>query len=57
VAGVVPTLFLGDRDLPDPYYGTAADFERVIELARVGIEALMGRLRAWNAPSEKRGSP
>lgn len=57
VAGVVPTLFLGDWDLPDPYYGTAADFERVIELARVGIEALMGRLRAWNAPSEKRGSP
>jgi len=43
--GGEPTLFLGDAELPDPYYGTTADFERVIDLARVGVDALIGRLR------------
>jgi len=42
--GVEPSLFLGDKELPDPYYGTVADFERVIELSRVGIEAWVKRL-------------
>ena len=44
--GVEPTLFLGDADLPDPYYGTSADFERVVVLAREGVAALIERLRA-----------
>lgn len=43
--GVEPTLFLADADVPDPYYGTNADFERVIELSREGIAALIERLR------------
>jgi protein-tyrosine phosphatase len=44
--GVEPRLFLGDDELPDPYYGTAEDFERVVQLARSGIEALTRRLLA-----------
>ena len=40
-----PELFLGDRELPDPYYGATTDFERVIELARTGVDALIDRLR------------
>ena len=44
-AGAEPALFLGDAELPDPYYGTTADFERVIELARAGVDALIARLR------------
>ena len=55
-AGVEPSLFLGDRELPDPYYGTAADFERVIELARGGVVALIDRMRASPPPAEMRGS-
>jgi protein-tyrosine phosphatase len=41
-----PTLFLGDAEVPDPYYGGDPDFLRVIELARVGVAALSARLRA-----------
>lgn len=44
-AGVVPSLFLGDAEVPDPYYGGEADFLRVIELARDGVAALARRLR------------
>lgn len=54
--GTEPALFLGDEELPDPYYGTTADFERVIELARAGVAALMGRLQAWKSPAETSGS-
>jgi len=43
--GTEPALFLGDEELPDPYYGKAADFERVIHLAREGVESLVQRLR------------
>ena len=43
---VEPTLFLGDAEVPDPYYGGAAEFLRVIELARIGVGALVGRLLA-----------
>jgi protein-tyrosine phosphatase len=45
-AGTEPSLFLGDAELPDPYYGTSVDFERVIELARSGVEALIVRVQA-----------
>lgn len=41
-----PALFLGDAEVPDPYYGGDADFLRVIELARSGVAALAARLRA-----------
>ena len=44
--GVEPALFLGDAELPDPYYGGAADFERVIDLARSGVADLIERLRS-----------
>lgn len=43
--GIEPALFLGDEELPDPYYGKAADFERVIQLAREGVGSLVRRLR------------
>jgi protein-tyrosine phosphatase len=35
-------LFLGDRELPDPYYGEAADFERVLDLVEERVEELLG---------------
>lgn len=43
--GVEPALFLGDTELPDPYYGTARDFDRVVELSRKGVDVLIRRLR------------
>lgn len=45
-ASRVPLLFLGDAEVPDPYYGGDAEFLRVIELARMGVAALATRLRA-----------
>jgi protein-tyrosine phosphatase len=47
--GVEPLLFLGEDEVPDPYYGTRADFEQVIALARSGVAALLARLRAADA--------
>jgi len=32
-------------EVPDPYYGHTADFERVIELAEQGIDGLIARIR------------
>jgi protein-tyrosine phosphatase len=32
-------------EVPDPYYGKARDFERVIELAELGVDGLIARLR------------
>lgn len=32
---------LGLRDVPDPYYGNLAGFERVLELCEAGIEGLI----------------
>ncbi len=43
-AGVVPALLLDPDEVPDPYYGSDADFQRVIELARRGVAALIARL-------------
>ncbi|MEO5560425.1 MAG: low molecular weight protein-tyrosine-phosphatase [Dokdonella sp.] len=48
---IAPKLFLaeaglGDVHVPDPYYGTDADFERVVALARSGVTALIARLRS-----------
>jgi len=37
-------------EVPDPYYGGAADFERVIELARYGANALARKLAALRQP-------
>ena len=47
--GVAPTLFLGDTELPDPYYGSARDFDRVVDLSRKGVDALIRRLRSPKA--------
>lgn len=33
------------RDVPDPYYGAARDFEHVIDLVSRGVEGLIARLR------------
>ena len=43
--GAMPALFLGDAEVPDPYYGSDADFEQVVALARSGVEAWIARLR------------
>lgn len=43
--GATPELFLGDAEVPDPYYGGDAGFEEVIALARSGIAAWIARLR------------
>ena len=32
-------------EVPDPYYGAAADFRKVIELAEAGAQGLIARLR------------
>jgi protein-tyrosine phosphatase len=32
-------------EVPDPYYGSSADFKRVIELAEAGSRGLIARLR------------
>lgn len=40
--------FAGLEDLdevPDPYYGSSADFQRVIELAEAGARGLIAKLR------------
>ena len=43
--GVEPALFLDGGDVPDPYYGGADDFARVVMLAREGVAALVDELR------------
>jgi len=35
----------GETEVPDPYYGSSADFRRVVELAEAGAEGLIARLR------------
>jgi protein-tyrosine phosphatase len=45
----------GDRgDVPDPYTGSAADFDAVLELIRRGVDGLAARLR--NARLEQPGA-
>ena len=40
-------LFL-NRDVPDPYYGVAEDFERVIDLAEEGSRVWIARLTPFD---------
>lgn len=37
-------------ELPDPYYGSASDFQRALDLARDGIMALIGRMADQKQP-------
>jgi protein-tyrosine phosphatase len=37
---------LGIREVPDPYYGTVEDFERVLDLVQRGATALLDAVRA-----------
>ena len=37
-------LFL-DRDVPDPYYGSEEDFERVLDMIEAGAKALLAEIR------------
>jgi protein-tyrosine phosphatase len=37
---------LGGQDVPDPYYGTAADFARVLALLETGMAHLVAQLAA-----------
>ena len=37
-------LFLGDRDVPDPYYGGAAGFEEVLDLVEAACAGLLQEL-------------
>jgi protein-tyrosine phosphatase len=36
---------LGGQDVPDPYYGSAADFARVLDLLETGMARLVTQLR------------
>ena len=36
---------LAGRDVPDPYYGDASDFEAVLDLVERGVEGLVARVR------------
>jgi protein-tyrosine phosphatase len=38
------------REVPDPYLGTAEDFERVLDMAESGAAALLAAVRAELAP-------
>ena len=40
------------REVPDPYHGTASDFERVLDLAEQGTQPLLAAIRA--SPSRAR---
>ena len=42
-------LFLGDRALPDPYYGQASDFEKVLDLVEKRAISLVSE---WWAPTD-----
>ena len=42
-------LFLGDRALPDPYYGEATDFEKVLDLVEKRADSLIA---AWSRPTD-----
>lgn len=44
----VPAVYTpagGGRNVPDPYYGGAADFEYVLDLVERGVDGLLTRLR------------
>ncbi|MEO7432754.1 MAG: low molecular weight protein-tyrosine-phosphatase [Dokdonella sp.] len=41
---------LGNTEVPDPYYGVQADFERVVDLARAGVAGLIGQARMMGEP-------
>ena len=40
----------GPSEVPDPYHGTIADFERVIDLVEQGAEGLLAAVRRYLAP-------
>jgi protein-tyrosine phosphatase len=44
------------REVPDPYLGDAAAFERVLDLIEAGCAAAVARWRDSSAPSEIRGT-
>jgi protein-tyrosine phosphatase len=49
--------FAGADEVPDPYYGGAGDFRRVIELAEAGAKGLIDAVRkAHNPPTESSDS-
>ena len=37
---------LGQQEVPDPYYGNAAGFERVLDLCEAGVSGLLAHLTA-----------
>ena len=36
---------IADKEVPDPYYGNAAGFERVLDLCEAGVRGLIGQLQ------------
>lgn len=40
------------REVPDPYYGGARDFERVLDLVEAGVAGLMAHLRSFDDRAE-----
>jgi protein-tyrosine phosphatase len=39
---------LADKEVPDPYYGNEAGFERVLELCEAGVRGLISQLQTTN---------
>jgi protein-tyrosine phosphatase len=42
-------LFVADADVPDPYYGGAASFERVLDLVEERCRALLDELKSFTS--------
>lgn len=49
VPGALAARLGARRDVPDPYYGEAADFERVLDLVEAGVDEMVARLVARQA--------
>lgn len=53
VALLLPFVGISEPvELPDPYYGSARDFQRALDLAHDGIMALIGRLAHQQQPRD-----
>lgn len=43
------------REVPDPYYGGASGFDRVLDLVEAAAEGFLNHLRSADQPEERRG--
>jgi len=48
---------IGRREVPDPYYGTASDFDLVVDLVERGARGLLAELAGSRRQSSRPGPP